>query len=418
MSQDRRIRRRVASLDNRYAHQLLSQFPVPGDTEDQLVAGLDIILDYLNHGSGAPALNYLRGRADRWTVAHHHGTAADDYYAFRDAAQGGRAVAAAAPQGVLDVHPNFFDLREISWLRLDSTPPEFVHESGSDDSSSSEDEGHEDDDDDSDGYESDTVSVQGDEFRLPPSIDDLSSNSSSSEEFPPYEEPALPPQQQQQQPEATALRLVRRCDLERETTALRLIVDRLIADSAASSYFHEQSAAAIAFAVGRRRDEVRIRAADLLDSPVLYHIPALLAHLASLPQVPTYVEQLRRHSMLVRDEQASQRVSEVRAQSRGTLLISPPPSDGGDEDDDGGLQSPVLSPCFSLPESIATTTTATTAAAAAAASSSSALKRLRNDEYNLHDRDYQEAQEYEEVPLTPSAKRCRGPWNLWGLIGR
>ena len=415
MSQDRRIRRRVASLDNRYAHQLLSQFPVPGETEDQLVAGLDIILDYLNHGNGAPALNYLRERADRWTVTHNHGTAVDDYHAFRDAAQGGRAVAAAAPQRVLDVHPNFFDLREISWLRLDSTPPEFMHESGSDDSSSSEDESHE-YDDDGDSYESDAVSVQGDEFRLPPSIDDLSSNSSSSEESPPYEEPALPPQQQQQQPEAAALRLVRRCDLERKTTALRLIVSRLIADSAASSYSHEQSAAAIASAVGRRRDEVRIRATDLLDSPVLYHIPALLAHLASLSPVPTYVEQMRRHSMLVRDEQAGQRVSEVRAQSRGTLLISPPPSDGANEDDDGGLQSPVLLPCFSLPEIITTATTATTAAAAAP--SSSALKRLHNDEYNLHDRDYQEAQGYEEVPLTPSAKRRRGPWNLWGLIGR
>lgn len=423
MNQNRRIRHRAASIDNLYARQMLPEFPVSNETEDQLVAGLGIILDYLHHGNGAPALNYLCERADRWTVAHGHGAAADDYHAFRDAASGERTVAAGVPLRVLDVHPNFFNLAEISWLRLDSDPLELAREPDSDDSSSDSDQGYEDDDVDGDGYCSDAVSVEGDEFRLPPSIDDYSSNSSSSEEFPPYEEPVLPlEQQQQQQPEAAALRFAQRCNLERETAALRLIMDRLIAHPAASSYSHEQSAAAIALAFGRRGEEIRIRAVHLLDSPVLYHVPELLAHLASLPFMPIYVEQLRRHGTLVANEQAGQRVSEMRARSRGTQLVSPPPSDGGgNDDDDYGLQSPVHSPCFSLLESITDTNTATTVATQPPPPpppSSSALKRLRDVGYNLHDRDYQEAQEHEEVDIRPSAKRRRGPWNLWGLFAR
>lgn len=404
---------------------MLPQFPVPSETEDQLVAGLGIILDYLNHGNGEPALNYLCERADRWTAAHGYGVAADDYHAFRDAASGeGAVVATAVPQRVLDVHPNFFDLAEISWLRLDSDPLELAREPDSDDSSSDSDQGYEDDDVDGDGYESDAVSVEGDEFRLPPSIEDYSSNSSSSEEFPPYEEPVLSldhqQQQPQQQPEAAALRFAQRCDLERETTALRLIVDRLIAHPAASSYSHEQSAAAIALAFGRHGEEIRIRAVHLLDSPVLYHIPELLAHLASLPSALTYVEQLRRPGMLVANEQAGQRASEMGARSRGTQLMSPPPSDGGgNDDDDYGLQSPVHSPCFSLLESITDANTATTIATQPPPPpSSSALKRLRDVEYKLRDRDYQETQEYEETDLGPPAKRRRGPWNLWGLFAR
>ncbi|OAA66116.1 hypothetical protein ISF_03954 [Cordyceps fumosorosea ARSEF 2679] len=219
-------------------------------SEDRLLEGLAVLLDYLNDGDGPDQLARLRRRADLWCQAYHRRRD----YTLRDPRRG-RPIS-RVPRCVFAAHPHLFSpTRRPPPTRLDpSSPPPLEPDGG--DSSDPEAGVFDDDDDD------------------------------RPEEFPAYAEPALLCD------DDALRRLAERCDRDREPLERRRRA-RLL--DAAGGHHH-----AALF-------DVRVHARDLLDSPILWYIPELVACLAHLPPAPAYVSWLREQQrpVLADEEEAA-----------------------------------------------------------------------------------------------------------------
>ncbi|KAJ6789582.1 hypothetical protein PWT90_07417 [Aphanocladium album] len=254
-----------------------------GSQESQISRGLGIILDYLNSGNGEHNLCELQRRAREWCQSYFHT----------------RTFNCGVPEQVLSVHPNLFDLGKRSYERLDSSPPPLVLD--------------DDDDDDDDELSSDS-------FSLPPSIDDTSSEESfAGESFPSYAEPVL-------LDDDTLYGIIERYDQDHQPIEERRLaqVMREIADEAAATGDDTSPHRIMPF-------EIRIRAVDLVESPIIFFIPEVVVHMAHLviPKAHTYkhlIDHVRRR--VAAEEAARGDVTDL------PVVLSPPP----------GLQSPILMP--------------------------------------------------------------------------
>lgn len=208
----------------------------PDPDEDKFYAGLGLVLDYLNQGNGEVHLRGLCRAAEHWCLAYF-GAAC--------------FFPPGVPQAVLDVHPKLFDLRIPSYERLDAgSPPQ--------------------DDGDPSASSSSSASAD-DDFRLPPSIEDpdIGMASPTCESFPAYMEPVFIPDE-------AVYRIMARYDAEHQP------IEAARREQLAQHMYDEQRAHDAAAAPPRRAlpFEIRITAADLIGSPLIFFVPAVLMHMA------------------------------------------------------------------------------------------------------------------------------------------
>ncbi|KAM3433693.1 hypothetical protein MY4824_005819 [Beauveria thailandica] len=270
------------------------------NVETQLISGLGVLIDYLNKGNGEPQLSRLRRRAELWcetyfgsldyTIGHLQG--ADRM--TRDV---------VVPQSVLDVHPRLFDVRIPSQARLNPPPvaTAAAAEASPSSSSSRSTPSLVSDNDTEMEWESDANS------HLPASIEQDASAGDTIQkqrrrgdhfchQFPPYTEPVLLPDEAI---EALLDRYDRHVALYEACRQERLL----------AALYEEAGVGASVPAEHRNLlFDRRVRAADLRGSPLLHHIPELLACLARLPPAPAFTQFLRNKQRRVDEHDVEQQI--------------------------------------------------------------------------------------------------------------
>ncbi|KAM3486045.1 hypothetical protein MY8738_000796 [Beauveria namnaoensis] len=265
------------------------------NVENQLISGLGILIDYLNKGNGEPQLSRLRRRAELWCQT---------YFGSLDYTIAHRG--AVVPQSVLDVHPHLFDVRIESHSRLDPPPPPPPPAASAESSSSS-------------SSSRSTPSLVSDNDTEMESDSDANSQSPASIEkdadtggtkqkrrrrrgdhfchqFPQYTEPVLLPDK-----------------------AIDALLDRYDRDTALHEACRRKRLLAALYegaGVGASMPpehrsllfDRSVRAADLRGSPLLHHMPELLAYLAGLPPAPAYTQFLRNKQRRVDEHDVAQKI--------------------------------------------------------------------------------------------------------------
>ncbi|KAM3508869.1 hypothetical protein MY10362_000920 [Beauveria mimosiformis] len=290
------------------------------NVETQLISGLGVLIDYLNKGNGEPQLSRLRRRAELWcetyfgsldyTIGHPQG--AEDHMT-RDV---------VVPQSVLDVHPRLFDVGIESHARLD--PPPASASAASASSSSRSTPSLVSDNDNDTEMESDSDA----NTHLPASSEkDAGADDTGQKQrrrgdhfchqFPPYTEPVLLPDEAI---EALLDRYDRHVALYEACRRERLL-----------AALYEQAGVG-ASVPPEHRDllfDIRVRAADLRGSPLLHHIPELLACLARLPPAPAYTQFLRNKQRRVDEHDVRQQIHQESQPYGPVKQPCPPPGLAG-----------------------------------------------------------------------------------------
>ncbi|KAM3465268.1 hypothetical protein NHJ6243_001824 [Beauveria neobassiana] len=254
------------------------------NVENQLISGLGILIDYLNKGNGEQQLSRLRRRAELWCQA---------YFGSLDDTIAQRGV--VVPQSVLDVHPHLFDVRIESHPRLDPPPPPppppppaASAESASSLSSRSTPSLVSDNDtemeSDSDANSQSPASIEKD------------ADAGDTKQFPPYTEPVL-------LPDKAIDALLDRYDRDKalhEARRRKRLLAALYEGAGVGASIPPEHLSLLF--------DRSVRGADLRGSPLLHHMPELLAYLARLPPAPTYTQFLRNKQRRVDEHDVAQKI--------------------------------------------------------------------------------------------------------------